>query len=454
MNSSDTTRDGQGELETTSRRALLPGSGLLRVAGAASAAAVLAQRASASVLPTSQRKILVIVARGGMDGLSCVFPTGDAEYVTRRAGLALDDPPVGAHVPGMNRKLNNTFGLNAAAEKLYDIYANNDLAFVLGVGSPDKESLSHFAMQDFMEFGVEDGTAQDGKGWLSRYLNNTPPSAAAHLMDGIAIATALPKTIQQAVKTYALPDPTAHGLNGVAATVADREDSLELIYQQADNPLMSIGLGSIDLINGLAGLTISPTASYPPGKFGDSLAQVSTLFRAGSKVSPRAAVLEYNDWDDHGDQGPKLGGNYYNRLSTLSEGLRAFYDEMSVSSCDYQVFVVSEFGRRIDENTNLGSDHGRGGVMLAMGNEILGGQVYTRTGMPGSAVSGWDPAGLINHFDSTSGGSGMTENLLCNISWWDVIGEYLIDKCGVPAASLDPCVFPGFASYQPLSMFT
>jgi uncharacterized protein (DUF1501 family) len=37
---------------------------------------------------------------------------------------------------------------------------------------------------------------------------------------------------------------------------------------------------------------------------------------------------------------------------------------------------MSEFGRRLKENANAGTDHGHGSVMLVLGKTIKGGKVY------------------------------------------------------------------------------
>ena len=40
------------------------------------------------------------------------------------------------------------------------------------------------------------------------------------------------------------------------------------------------------------------------------------------------------------------------------------------------VVVMSEFGRRLRENADHGTDHGHGNVMLALGGNVIGGKVY------------------------------------------------------------------------------
>jgi uncharacterized protein (DUF1501 family) len=39
------------------------------------------------------------------------------------------------------------------------------------------------------------------------------------------------------------------------------------------------------------------------------------------------------------------------------------------------VVVMTEFGRRVAENSALGTDHGRGSVMFALGGDVRGGRV-------------------------------------------------------------------------------
>jgi uncharacterized protein (DUF1501 family) len=86
--------------------------------------------------------------------------------------------------------------------------------------------------------------------------------------------------------------------------------------------------------------------------------------------------------------------------------------------------VVSEFGRRVGENGSHGTDHGRGGVLLAMGGGIRGGRVHGR--WPGLADDQLDEGDVRVTTDTR-----------------DVLAEVLVRRAGTADVG---AVFPG---YQP-----
>ena len=59
----------------------------------------------------------------------------------------------------------------------------------------------------------------------------------------------------------------------------------------------------------------------------------------------------------------------------LSRALAAFRADLQARSIEDRVstLVFSEFGRRVAENGSAGTDHGAGGLMLAMGSKVRGG---------------------------------------------------------------------------------
>lgn len=434
------------DAEAVSRRALFSGGTMLKAAGLATAYLAMSRRAHAQ-LPSASCATLVVYLRGGMDALSAVFPFNDASYVTLRQALALADP-----APGGNTALDTLFGLSKAAEALLVPYLENRLAFVLGAGSPSYSSQSHFASQDYSETGVQSGPL-DGRGWLGRYLFATPPSVLT--LDALGFGVSVQLTLQGGPKTLAIPDPEAFDLNGDPVTTPDRKIRLGQIYQQTDDPAKAAGIGSLEVIDDLGLVDFTTTVAYPAHPFGQAMRKAAALLRYDNPPAgpppdfgPRGMVIDFGGWDDHTEEGPLApGGDYYDRLQTLALGLRAFYDEMKAAGIEYQLFVMSEFGRRVDMNGNQGCDHGRGGLMIAMANAGMnGGRVYTRKA---NGTAGWGATGLVSQLDGQVGGT--TQNLLCNISWWDLFSEYLVRRCGVPESQLGE-VFPGYV-YKPLRLF-
>src|SRR5204863_435845 len=63
-------------------------------------------------------------------------------------------------------------------------------------------------------------------------------------------------------------------------------------------------------------------------------------------------------------------------VKDLGDSLAAFHQDMGTSMKNVTVTVQTEFGRRVRENQSLGTDHGRGSVMFAMGSAVRGGKVH------------------------------------------------------------------------------
>ncbi len=63
-------------------------------------------------------------------------------------------------------------------------------------------------------------------------------------------------------------------------------------------------------------------------------------------------------------------------MTSLSDTLAAFYTDMGTRMDCITLITQSEFGRRGYGNASLGTDHGHGNCMLAMGGGVNGGQVF------------------------------------------------------------------------------
>jgi len=67
------------------------------------------------------------------------------------------------------------------------------------------------------------------------------------------------------------------------------------------------------------------------------------------------------------------------QVQYCSDAVWGFFEEMKRigKQDDVSVFIHSEFGRRVPENTSLGTDHGTANVSFAVGGGVQGGQYGT-----------------------------------------------------------------------------
>src|SRR5579859_7106449 len=115
-----------------------------------------------ATVPTD-RRFVVVILRGALDGLALVPPHGDKDYAATRGALALS-------TNGTNplHDLDGFFGLHPALTNVKAMYDAKEVAIFHNICSPYRDR-SHFDGQDVLESGAaKPHLLQDG--WLNRAL--------------------------------------------------------------------------------------------------------------------------------------------------------------------------------------------------------------------------------------------------------------------------------------------
>jgi uncharacterized protein (DUF1501 family) len=323
---------------------------------------------------SKSRKLVVVMLRGAVDGLSVVAPYGERAYATERPGIAIAAP--GAE--GGLYKLDNLFGLHPALSPLKKHWDASALAFVHASGSPDP-TRSHFDAQDYLESGTP-GRKSTPDGWMNRLLGALPgePTPTRAISQG-----STPPRI------FAGPAPVASlGLGPKA-----------LSHRAIDDPAMQGGLARLyasdatlsatlrdttegrgDMARSMATVDREPKAMDPSA---DAGAQSARSFAADARrlgqlirkdAHTQLAFTAVGGWDTHVNQGGAQG-QLANKLAALGEGLDALATGLGDTLSDTVIVVMSEFGRTVRQNGTGGTDHGRGNVMWLLGGPVAGGQV-------------------------------------------------------------------------------
>jgi len=148
--------------------------------------------------PPDDRKFVLIILRGAMDGLGAVAPYGDSAYRAARGRLALDPPGEGAKAL---LPLVEGFGLHPKLSFLHSLWRDKEFSFLHACATPYRDR-SHFDAQDVLEGGV-DRVFSVTDGWLNRALTARPPSATQRgaQREGIAISSAIPLVLRGAAPT-------------------------------------------------------------------------------------------------------------------------------------------------------------------------------------------------------------------------------------------------------------
>lgn len=347
------------------------------VAAAAMAPAWLPRVAYAQSESSARDVVVSIFLRGGADSLSMVVPHGEDNYYTLRPTLAVPRPDSS----GSNRvdDLDGFFGFSPSMAALREAYDDEALLIVHACGLKDP-TRSHFDAMRFMEAGQGGNAASVQTGWLGRHLQSTPPASADAVLRAVGIAPGLQRTLSGGPLTMPVADLADFGFEGRGATQKDRRGTLEELYAAWDDPLKTSAdntAKTVDLLRRIGIQSYKPKgkARYPDDEFGYALKSTAALIKAD--VGVEAVAVDLSGWDTHQFQG-NLDGHMEYLTMSFAESLGAFHKDMFADKReDISVVVMSEFGRNVRENGSEGTDHGHGGMMLALGGGVAGGRVLT-----------------------------------------------------------------------------
>ena len=337
-------------------------------------------------------KLVVIMLRGGVDGLSVAVPHTESEYLHSRDTIALAAP---GKSEGSLLPLDARFGLHPALARLHPLWERGDLAFVHASGSPDP-TRSHFDAQDFMESGTP-GRRSTPDGWMNRLLTALPGpesptralslgAAPSRILAGKARVASL-RPGPRALETNAIDAPAMQAaLSRLYAQDAGMQQGLrqategrsEMQRSMATDPAPGSEGGSqaASQIGSQAG----PMMGDPGADAGAVTATgfAADAYRMGRLIhANRATQLAFTavgGWDTHFNQGGARG-QLANRLSSLAEGLDALTKGLGDSYRRTVIVVLSEFGRTLRQNGTGGTDHGRGNVIWLLGGAVAGGRM-------------------------------------------------------------------------------
>ncbi len=366
--------------------------------------------------------LVVVFLRGAADGLNIVVPHAEEAYHRLRPTLRLprpDDPRASNDKRVID--LDGFFGFHPLLRPLLPAWQAGQLACVQACGAPD-ESRSHFKSMELMERGVskESGPAT---GWIGRHLATLDTGNPSPLR-AIGLGEQIPRSLYGSVPVSSLRSIADFHLGGSASAQA-LASALSVLYS-GDEYLSTHGLDTLRIMETLEILDPqgykSEGSSYPDSDFGRGLKQIAMLIK--SDVGLETAAIDLGGWDTHLAQGVQEG-IMPRLLADMSKGLAAFHSDLQSQLNSITLVVMTEFGRRAYENASLGTDHGHGGLMFALGGSVNGGQVFSN--WPGLAEEN-----LVGPGD-----------LAVTIDYRDILIEIITNRLNNPAVAE---IFPGYQS--------
>jgi len=316
-----------------------------------SAAFTLGRASLALAAAATERRFVVVILRGALDGMAAVVPYGDKDLATWRAEIV---PPAPGQPNGL-LDLGGFYGLHPALSGLHDMYKANELAPVHAVAGAYR-SRSHFEAQDYMEFGAEQRMTS---GWLNRVAAALPASGSE---TALAVGASVPVLLRgpTQVGTW-LPQGGGHPEPDLYARIAalNAHDSIT-------GPAIADGLKE----RGFSASVLAGTEQPGNRNAFPALAAAAGRLLA-AKDGPRLAALEIGGWDTHTAQPGRLNGP----LKQLDDGLVALKAGLGDAWSKTVVLTMTEFGRTVRNNGTKGTDHGTGTVAFVLGGDVAGGRV-------------------------------------------------------------------------------
>ncbi len=377
-------------------------------------------------------RLVLVLLRGALDGLSAVPPYGDPAYAGLRREIALGSP--GSTAGAL--RLDGTFGLHPAMPFLQQSFTAGELTVFHAVATPYRDR-SHFDGQDLLENGGLRPHATT-TGWLNRAL--ALPNAAASVRrigarakSGVALGANVPLVMRGPAEV------ASWSPSRLAALDDDTLQRLADLYSR--DPVLSMRLAdalSSDAIASAAQEAVrdQPSSGSNAVRAAPGGARYAEIMRATAGFltqpdGPRVATLETTGWDTHANEGGSQG-QLALRLGALDGGLRALRDALGVAWQQTAVLLVTEFGRTAAVNGTRGTDHGTGAAAFLVGGAVRGGRV----------VSDWPGLGAGALYE----GRDLRPTLDLRAVFKGVLHEHL----GVTAVDLQRSVFPDSEAVAPL----
>ena len=332
--------------------------------------------------------LVVLQMAGGNDGLNMVVPYADDVYYRSRPRLGLPADKV--------LKLDSYVGLNGKLTGLKSLFDEGHLGVVQGVGYPNPNR-SHFRSTEIWQT-ASDADRNVSEGWLGRYFDNC--CAGADPTVGIAIGEEMPQVFAAKTPTGITFSQPEQFRWRPSEKVEGRMSAEESFFRQLNGSgggeetlLTASEGGSIGAIPGKSKTDLSTidflqrtaldaqlssdkilaiarkyesNVPYPQGRLAASLSMIARMIAGG--LPTRVYYVSQGGFDTHAGQ-----VNAHERLmGELNDALSAFATDLKQQGNFDRVLLItfSEFGRRLVENANGGTDHGAAAPMFIVGGAV------------------------------------------------------------------------------------
>jgi uncharacterized protein (DUF1501 family) len=317
----------------------------------------------AAVPASDRRRILVVLEMsGGNDGLNTVVPYADDTYYRLRPKLGIPAQRL--------RRIDDHHGFNPGLAGFERLYKDGRLAIVHGCGY-DNPNFSHFSSMAYWHTAAPNSGEEYG--WVGRLADAMRPDGASNFIVNIDSTQSLAVRSRRHVPVV-FDDPEKFVREGFFEErgLLDRVDEADAADSANRRYLRDIARSARDASELVRQAWSKYSTPVDYGVLPVDLPKVASLIAAGLPTQLYYVAYRNNAFDTHVHQ-----ADLHQRLLTyVSDGVLAFMRDMErIGRADDVVLMAfSEFGRRVPENTSLGTDHGTAGPMFIVGKPVKGGQ--------------------------------------------------------------------------------
>jgi uncharacterized protein (DUF1501 family) len=298
---------------------------------------------------TRKKNLIVIMLRGGMDGLTAVPVLGDKNFEKSRKKILIENPI----------KLNSDFALHPRLDAFHQCWKENTGSIIHATSIP-YTARSHFEGQNLMESGGK-VPYQEKTGWLGRGMK------LANLKgEGLSLSLPMPLLLR------GVPKNNNYYPSGGKLPGEDTLDLLKSIYADSSEEEL------LDMMNFIKKRKSEEMMNYNP--YADNTNNRNLAQQAAGYLKkpdgPSVAVFEVNGFDTHAAQGG-VDGTHTRCLVEMDDIIRYLKTYLEETYKDTIILTVTEFGRTIAQNGGNGTEHGYGTALFMAGGLLKKSQVYS-----------------------------------------------------------------------------
>ncbi|MBX2932933.1 MAG: DUF1501 domain-containing protein [Ferruginibacter sp.] len=331
--------------------------------------------------------VLVLVQlSGGNDGLNTLIPLEFySNYNRIRPNIAIPENRVLA----LNNNLKT--GLHPSLTGMQQMYNEEKLCAIQAVGYPSPNG-SHFRSMDIWLTG-SDTNQYLSTGWAGRYLNHQFPNYPIGFPNDV-----MPDPL--ALQIGSVLSPVFLSPTGFNALAIDESLNFYNLIDAIQDPAPNTPSGNeltylrtvakqtnryAEAITGAAA-KVTQQSPYPADNYlAAQLKAVAKLVAGGLKT--KIYMVSMGGFDTHAGQvngGNTLTGNHSALLKQVSEAITAFTKDLKFLGVSNRVLgmTFSEFGRRMQSNGSLGTDHGAAQPVFLFGDAVKQGVLGKNPDIP------------------------------------------------------------------------